>query len=184
MTTMTKASKATRNSRQTSFLTHGGDDFDHRASNNARRMMDTAAINEQLDTETAESTINPNTGTTFRLVLHTQVYENYGAHDWDGNGECPQHWKAKGGCEYHQPIGDANAVLALGERGIARLVKEMGSQAAKYDDYTDEYVIGYSVVPNTEKTEEEADLDEMLGWLIDEELHALRMEQLHKPTLS
>lgn len=31
------------------------------------------------------------------LVVHTQHYENYGAHDWDGKGACPQYWKAKGG---------------------------------------------------------------------------------------
>jgi len=30
-------------------------------------------------------------------VVFTQCYENYGAHDWDGTGECPQYWKAKGG---------------------------------------------------------------------------------------
>jgi len=24
-----------------------------------------------------------------KLVITTQVYENYGAHDWDGKGECP-----------------------------------------------------------------------------------------------
>lgn len=34
------------------------------------------------------------------LVISTQFYENYGAHDWDGVGECPQYWKAKGGSEY------------------------------------------------------------------------------------
>jgi hypothetical protein len=34
------------------------------------------------------------------LVIRTQVYENYGAHDWDGAGDCPQYWKAKGGSEY------------------------------------------------------------------------------------
>ena len=31
------------------------------------------------------------------LVIRTQIHENYGAHDWDGTGECPQYWKAKGG---------------------------------------------------------------------------------------
>jgi hypothetical protein len=35
-----------------------------------------------------------------KLVIHTQHYENYGAHDWDGEGECPQYWKAKGGDEF------------------------------------------------------------------------------------
>lgn len=34
------------------------------------------------------------------LVITTQFYENYGAHDWDGEGECPQYWKSKGGSEY------------------------------------------------------------------------------------
>jgi hypothetical protein len=35
-----------------------------------------------------------------KLVLNTQYMENYGAHSWDGEGECPQHWKAKGGTTY------------------------------------------------------------------------------------
>lgn len=34
------------------------------------------------------------------LVIRTQFMENYGAHDWDGTGSCPQHWKMKGGSEY------------------------------------------------------------------------------------
>jgi hypothetical protein len=35
-----------------------------------------------------------------KLVLNTQYMENYGAHSWDGEGECPQHWKPKGGSTY------------------------------------------------------------------------------------
>ena len=35
-----------------------------------------------------------------KLVIHTQHEENYGAHDWDGEGECPQRWKFKGGDTY------------------------------------------------------------------------------------
>lgn len=35
-----------------------------------------------------------------KLVLRTQYQENYGAHDWDGEGECPQYWKFKGGSTY------------------------------------------------------------------------------------
>ena len=35
-----------------------------------------------------------------KLLIQTQVYENYGAHDWDGTGQCPQYWKAKGGNDY------------------------------------------------------------------------------------
>jgi hypothetical protein len=51
------------------------------------------------------------------LVISTQLYENYGAHDWDGTGECPQYWKAKGGSEYKilgVPLNiDYDAVVAM-----------------------------------------------------------------------
>ncbi len=30
------------------------------------------------------------------IIITTQYQENYGAHDWDGTGSCPQHWKNKG----------------------------------------------------------------------------------------
>ena len=35
-----------------------------------------------------------------KLAITTQHMENYGAHNWDGKGECPQHWKGKGGAVY------------------------------------------------------------------------------------
>jgi len=35
-----------------------------------------------------------------KLLFITQYRENYGAHDWDGKGECPQYWKNKGGSTY------------------------------------------------------------------------------------
>ena len=34
------------------------------------------------------------------LVALTQIRENYGAHDWDGEGSCPEYWKNKGGNEF------------------------------------------------------------------------------------
>jgi hypothetical protein len=36
------------------------------------------------------------------IEVHVQsaVRENYGAHDWDGSGDCPQMWKNKGGDDY------------------------------------------------------------------------------------
>ena len=47
---------------------------------------------------------------TFRIVLSTQVHENYGVHCWDGKGFCPSHWKAKRGNEYHLSVGEAQAL--------------------------------------------------------------------------
>lgn len=35
-----------------------------------------------------------------KLAIYTQYMENYGAHNWDGKGECLQYWKAKGGSTY------------------------------------------------------------------------------------
>lgn len=35
-----------------------------------------------------------------KIVISTQYSENYGAHDWNGEGQCPQHWKYKGGSVY------------------------------------------------------------------------------------
>lgn len=31
-----------------------------------------------------------------QIAISGQYRENYGAHDWDGIGECPQYWKNKG----------------------------------------------------------------------------------------
>ena len=47
------------------------------------------------------------------LVIQTQCRENYGVHDWDGKGECPQHWKFKGGNTYfviHLTSGQSNKI--------------------------------------------------------------------------
>lgn len=43
----------------------------------------------------------------FVVVITTRVRENYGAHDWDGEGECPQHWKYKSGHTYVLEAGEA-----------------------------------------------------------------------------
>jgi|ETN02SMinimDraft_4_1059925.scaffolds.fasta_scaffold68198_2 hypothetical protein len=34
------------------------------------------------------------------LIANTQVRENYAAHEWDGEGCCPDYWKNKGGNEF------------------------------------------------------------------------------------
>ena len=34
------------------------------------------------------------------ILIESQLKENYGAHDWNGEGQCPQYWKFKGGNFY------------------------------------------------------------------------------------
>lgn len=76
---------------------------------------------------------------TIRIVFQTQYLENYGAHAWDGEGECPQRWKPKGGSTYVVPctpaqLADVEWYNAV-ENGIA-----------KRNDYEQEYIIDVQVV--------------------------------------
>lgn len=61
-------------------------------------------------------------------IVTTQYRENYGSHTWDGEGECPQHWKAKGGNTYL--VFNASA-------------DEIESVIGHSNEYTEEYVLGF-----------------------------------------
>jgi hypothetical protein len=69
------------------------------------------------------------------FVIRTQFMENYGAHDWDGKGECPQYWKFKGGSEYKITGVD---VTADPQDYINLADVEFSSEGAR------EYILGYS----------------------------------------
>ena len=77
-----------------------------------------------------------------KLHIVTQVEENYGAHDWDGEGECPQRWKMKGGNDYLFDLGPAGrSAEALDE--LAELFRtKIGTSNEGYR----EYIIGYGQV--------------------------------------
>lgn len=64
--------------------------------------------------------------------IFTQIIENYGAHDWDGEGECPQYWKNKGG----------NTFLLTHEIDPIAFAKAI----TRKDDYFSEFVIGVEEV--------------------------------------
>jgi 3-methyladenine DNA glycosylase AlkC len=89
-----------------------------------------------------------------KLLITTQVYENYGAHDWDGKGECPQYWKAKGGSDYvikKFKGGAADATLA---------VMAVRSQIEEDNDHFRESVIDFRLVKDDYLTEfEQSQLD-------------------------
>lgn len=81
-----------------------------------------------------------------KLLITTQVYENYGAHDWDGKGECPQYWKAKGGDEY--------VILGVDECDMIDIIADRARRLVEKDnDFVEEFVIGYHVVPDDYLTE-------------------------------
>lgn len=70
-----------------------------------------------------------------KLVIKTQVRENYGAHDWDGRGEAPQYWKNKGGATY---IIDVNISEAK-DRGTYSLISKCIEHFSEY--YTEEICV-------------------------------------------
>ena len=79
-----------------------------------------------------------------KLVINTQYEENYGAHDWDGTGECPQYWKFKGGSTYVVPNFKASA-------DTQEVVNQL-RDVIEYSNYgSKEYILDYSVVPSTDK---------------------------------
>jgi hypothetical protein len=89
-----------------------------------------------------------------RLIVHTQVHENYGAHDWDGTGECPQYWKAKGGSDYL--VAELSVEDAMkGPQHIQALVNAALPRIESCDEYWHEYVIDWGLYWEGELTHDE-----------------------------
>ena len=87
-----------------------------------------------------------------KLLITTQVYENYGAHDWDGEGECPQYWKAKGGSDY--------VVKKINVNKVTETVMALRGQIEQDNDGFRETIIGWEIVANDYLTEfEQSQLD-------------------------
>ena len=82
-----------------------------------------------------------------KLLITTQYMENYGAHDWDGRGECPQYWKFKGGNDY--VIRNVNPL----EVAPGLLVEKVRSQVETDNDYCREYILDWSLVDDDYLTE-------------------------------
>ncbi len=124
-------------------------------------------IAEQLETFLVEKEAAADTRV-FRLIISTQIYENYGAHDWDGTGLCPQRWKAKGGEDYQRVLGSAMDVLRIGSHGINKLVAELSLDIETSNDSWREYVVCWEVTSELTASElrnlEMKDLIESENW--------------------
>ena len=80
-----------------------------------------------------------------KLLITTQVYENYGAHDWDGQGQCPQYWKAKGGSDY--------VVKKINVNKVTETVMALRSQIEQDNDGFRESIINWEIVADDYLTE-------------------------------
>ena len=97
-----------------------------------------------------------------KLMITTQVQENYGAHDWDGEGACPQYWKFKGGSDYSYALG---STLRNSET-IAEIVEYFRAQIECDSEYFREYIIGFEVVADDYLTDYERSQLEYEGRII------------------
>lgn len=77
-----------------------------------------------------------------QLLITTQTQENYAAHDWDGQGTCPQYWKFKGGQDYKYALGSS----LRNQASIEELVEHFRSQIEEDNDYYRNHIIGWEVV--------------------------------------
>jgi hypothetical protein len=84
-----------------------------------------------------------------KLIIQTQVYENYGAHDWDGTGQCPQYWKAKGGMDY--------VVKKINVNKVTETVMALRSQIECDNEGFQESIVNWEVVADNYLTEFEKD---------------------------
>ena len=80
-----------------------------------------------------------------KLLITTQVYENYGAHDWDGEGACPQYWKAKGGSDY--------VIRNINVNQVTETVMAVRGQIEQDNDAFRESIIDWSIVSDDALTE-------------------------------
>ena len=92
-----------------------------------------------------------------QLFIQTQIRENYGAHDWDGTGECPQQWKSKGGETYKV----RSNLVAAGL--LTELVMAVASRIESSSPYMTEEIIDWRVAGSDELTESERNQLEYSG---------------------
>ena len=70
-----------------------------------------------------------------KIVIQTQVRENYGAHDWDGEGECPQFWKYKFGSTYVVPNLSVEQTLRVKEVGVPTITALIEERNESFEEY-------------------------------------------------
>ena len=89
-----------------------------------------------------------------KLRIHTQHYENYGAHDWDGEGECPQYWKAKGGDTF---ILDG---VTVSQAMDAQFIDGVLDNISSADEYFEVCIAGWDLIDDIDWEEAQSEMDE------------------------
>lgn len=88
-----------------------------------------------------------------KLLITTQFRENYGAHDWDGKGECPQYWKSKGGDEIIVEVPGFRFDEEFAGKKAQMIIDSMRDKIEYKSEYAEEYIIGWNFVEDDFVTE-------------------------------
>lgn len=91
-----------------------------------------------------------------QIIITTQYRENYGAHSWNGEGECPQYWKNKGGDYYI--LTDVEVTDNFEELVQVAITQHQLSYAS---DYSEQFVLDWEITEDGVLT---ADEKQQLEW--------------------
>jgi hypothetical protein len=82
--------------------------------------------------------------TLFVLTISLQYRENYGSHAWEGEGECPQYWKNKGGSEV--VISKSLTVAEAQDHShLEQLVEDHRSHLENSSEYSSEHMFNWQI---------------------------------------
>lgn len=84
------------------------------------------------------------------VQIFAQVHENYGAHDWNGQGTCPQSWKPKG-CQMFTLRVDSDAFSYVEEqcvKAIEKLLEKQSNDFYRYEYLSHELVFQEPIALN------------------------------------
>lgn len=89
-----------------------------------------------------------------KLYIVTQVRENYAAHDWSGEGACPQYWKCKGGNDYFVDL-TGFRFDEFTKKKLEMILDSVRVGIEQSNDYFDEYIVHWGVEEDTYVCESE-----------------------------
>jgi hypothetical protein len=102
-----------------------------------------------------------------KLVIITQVRENYGAHDWNGVGPVPQYWKNKGGSEYI--LEDLEHYLSINDdfftKKVRMIVESILPNIEQNSDFYQETIINFAIEDDDYMSEYEKSQLEYEGFI-------------------
>lgn len=87
-----------------------------------------------------------------RFHIITQYMENYGAHDWDGKGQCPQYWKMKGGEDYIVDVPGFRYDDEMSYKKGREVIDTLAPKIEHKSEYSQEYIIDWCFVEDDYQT--------------------------------